>query len=67
MAVTLEARVPLIHHRVVEFVWRLPQAAKIRGGVSKWLLREGGYFNPAAVRRDWDYQVRGGRNREYML
>jgi|KBSSwiStaDraftv2_1062776.scaffolds.fasta_scaffold27774_3 asparagine synthase (glutamine-hydrolysing) len=40
MAVALEARVPLIDHRVVEFAWRLPQAAKIRGGVSKWLLRQ---------------------------
>ena len=40
MAVALEARVPLIDHRVVEFAWRLPRAAKIRGGVSKWLLRQ---------------------------
>jgi asparagine synthase (glutamine-hydrolysing) len=40
MAVGLEARVPLIDHRVVEFAWRLPRAAKIRGGVSKWLLRQ---------------------------
>ncbi len=40
MAVALEARVPLIDHRVVEFAWRLPQTAKIRSGVTKWLLRE---------------------------
>jgi asparagine synthase (glutamine-hydrolysing) len=40
MAFALEARVPLIDHRVVEFSWRLPRSAKIRGGVSKWLLRE---------------------------
>jgi asparagine synthase (glutamine-hydrolysing) len=40
MAVALEARVPLIDHRVVEFAWRLPPSAKIRSGVSKWLLRE---------------------------
>lgn len=40
MAFALEARVPLIDHRVVEFSWRLPREAKIRGGVSKWLLRE---------------------------
>jgi asparagine synthase (glutamine-hydrolysing) len=40
MAVALEVRVPLIDHRVVEFAWRLPRAALLRGGVSKWLLRQ---------------------------
>jgi asparagine synthase (glutamine-hydrolysing) len=40
MAVALEVRVPLIDHRVVEFAWHLPRPAKIRGGVSKWLLRQ---------------------------
>lgn len=40
MVVGLEARVPLIDHRVVEFAWTLPQDFKVRGTTGKWALRE---------------------------
>ena len=39
MSVSLETRVPLLDHRVVEFAWRLPLSAKLGAGRSKRLLR----------------------------
>jgi asparagine synthase (glutamine-hydrolysing) len=40
MAVALEARVPLLDHRVVEFAWKIPRQTLMRYGVGKWPLRQ---------------------------
>lgn len=39
MAVALEARSPLLDHRVVEHFWRLPDGCLVRGGKGKVILR----------------------------
>ena len=40
MGVSLEGRVPLLDHRVIEFVWSLPFDFKIRSRQGKWILRK---------------------------
>ena len=39
MAVSLETRVPLLDHRVIEFAWQLPTALKMSGDATKRVLR----------------------------
>ncbi len=39
MAVSLEAREPLLDHRLVEFAARLPESMRVRGGTGKFLLK----------------------------
>jgi len=40
MAVSLEAREPLLDHRLLEFAARLPEDMRLSGGQGKWLLKK---------------------------
>ena len=40
MAVSLETRVPFLDRGILDLAWRLPLDAKLRGGQTKWLLRQ---------------------------
>ena len=57
MAVSLEAREPLLDHRLVEFVWSLPPAIRRGDGTPKALLRAvlARYLPPALI----DHPKRG--------
>ena len=53
MTVGLEARVPLLDHRLIEFAWQLPLEVKLRDGQGKWALRQilARYVPPALFER----------------
>ncbi len=40
MAVSLEAREPLLDHRLIEFAARLPERLRVRGMTGKWLMKD---------------------------
>ena len=40
MGISLEARTPLLDHRVVEFAWKLPHEFKVHDGKGKRILRD---------------------------
>ncbi len=40
MACSLEMRLPLLDRELIEYSWRIPNNMKVRGNVSKWLLRQ---------------------------
>jgi len=39
MAVSLEAREPLLDHRLIEFAASLPESMRVRRGQGKWLMK----------------------------
>ncbi|MFZ1699216.1 MAG: asparagine synthase (glutamine-hydrolyzing) [Pyrinomonadaceae bacterium] len=40
MATSIESRVPFLDHKLVEYAARMPREMKLRGGTTKWILRE---------------------------
>jgi asparagine synthase (glutamine-hydrolysing) len=40
MAVSLETRVPMLDHRVMQFAWTLPLHMRVRAGEGKWLMKQ---------------------------
>jgi asparagine synthase (glutamine-hydrolysing) len=50
---SLELRVPLLDHKVLELAFRMPTSMKVRGGRSKWILRRtfGDLLPPQILKR----------------
>lgn len=40
MAVSLETRLPLLNHELIELAWKIPVSMKVRDNKSKWILRQ---------------------------
>ena len=40
MAVSIEARVPFLDHRIVELAFRIPTSLKIKNGIGKYILKK---------------------------
>ena len=40
MASSLETRLPLLDHKLVEYAWSIPSSFKFRNGSGKWILRK---------------------------
>jgi asparagine synthase (glutamine-hydrolysing) len=40
MSSSLETRVPLLDHKLIEYVWKIPHSLKFRNGQGKWILRQ---------------------------
>ena len=40
MAASLELRPPFLDHRLVELAFALPSSVKVRGGTTKWVVKE---------------------------
>jgi asparagine synthase (glutamine-hydrolysing) len=57
MSVGLEARVPLLDHRLVEFAWQLPRSLRWRNKQTKWILRQ---LLQRHVPADWFDQPKRG-------
>ena len=53
MAASIESRVPFLDHKLVEFTSSLPERLKLRGGTTKYILRESmkGFLPDAILNR----------------